>query len=104
MITDWHEEGKPVVVPRPAAPKPINIRPAPAPPQTVSLKKINEEKNNQRKPDAKHVSALRDALKAVVGHRPTTNNLQPTTIPKPVPSPKPLEPSPEELKKILDVQ
>jgi len=104
VITDWHEEGKPVVVPRPAAPKPINIRPAPAPPQTVSLKKINEEKNNQRKPDAKHVSALRDALKAVVGHRPTTNNLQPTTIPKPVPSPKPLEPSPEELKKILDVQ
>jgi len=105
-ITDWHEEGK-AVSPRPVVPRHIPVKHEPKavdvkPIQTVSLKKIGVEKNNQRKPDAKHVSALRDALKAVVGDRPTINDQRPTTVPKPVPSPKPLEPSPEELKKILD--
>ena len=118
VITDWHEEGKPVVVPRPALLKPTLPKPIPAPikhepkvidirpAQTVSLKKINEEKNNQRKPDAKHVSALRDALKAVVGDKKMTNDQTPMTNVKPVAPPVPKTttgPSAEELKKILDV-
>ena len=100
------------------------------PPPHVSLKNLNEKNNNQRKPDAKHVSDLKDALKAVIGNKPITENLrQTTTSPKLASSPNlpagkagPLEPrlndtvgqdrikhlevkqepSPEELKKILN--
>ena len=83
----------------------------------VSLENLKNKTNNQRKPDEKNVSALRDALKAVVGNKPTANppspkamegqsNSQPTTIPKLVPSTKPLEPktgpSAEELSKLLN--
>jgi len=44
---------------------------------------------------------LRDALKAVVGSQQTTYSQQPTINTKPEPK---KGPSPEELKKILDVQ
>ncbi|PIQ66582.1 MAG: hypothetical protein COV96_00660 [Candidatus Zambryskibacteria bacterium CG11_big_fil_rev_8_21_14_0_20_42_18] len=62
---------------------------APQPPvQKISLEQLKNKSNNQRKPDVKHLSDLREALKAVVGKQPlTTNNPQPTI------SPKPLEPS-----------
>ncbi|MDP3763200.1 MAG: type IV secretion system DNA-binding domain-containing protein [bacterium] len=98
VIIDWHEVG------RAAMPKPVLVKPNPLPPSTkltpppppkpvqnISLEHLKEKNNNQRKPDAKHVSDLRDALKTVVGNQPLTTN------------PK-SEPSSEELKKILDVQ
>ncbi len=123
LIIDWHEEGKttqskpipskpmpppkPVQQPKPFIPKtvftPVAI-PIPAP--KVSLKNLNEQQNNQRKPAPKHVSDLRDALKAVVGENKITNNkpqiTNNTQISNPKPGPK-QGPSPEELKKILDV-
>lgn len=80
----------------------IESKPIPPP---VSLKKLSEEKDNQRKPDIQRVSALRDALKAVVGENKITNNkpqiTNNTQISNPKPEPK-QGPSPEELKKILD--
>ncbi len=134
-IADWHEEGRvvpkaslpkaPTVFPtaKPQEKKPIDIRGlpampaqagqaekkiAPASPPSISLKDLREKNNNQRKPDAKHIADLRDALKVVVGKQSTINNQQPTMSPKLEASSKKLEaktgPSPEELKKILDVQ
>ncbi len=125
-ITDWHEEGRVVPTPRPVAsrsvpikqqePKVIDIRghkdkpfqpqskpqPIITPTPNLSLKNLNEKSNNQRKPDAKHVSDLRDALKAVVRDQP--KGTTPTASPSPRPQPQiKKEPSPEELKKILDV-
>ena len=118
-IADWHEEGK-VISPKPVAPKPSPPKPIPQKPfttkyepkaefkspQPISLKKISEEKDNQRKPDVQRVSALRDALKAVVDENKITNNQPQITNNTQIPNPK-LEPkqgpSPEELKKILDV-
>lgn len=137
-ITDWHEEGRPVpkvtvpkvvletratpvpvpisapaLVPKPIEKKPIDIRGG----KSISLENLKEKNNNQRKPDAKHVSDLRDALKAVISNKPTTNNQQPTANPKLETRSRQPEarlndtvgqaktgPSPEELKKILDVQ
>ena len=101
-------------------PKPVPPKPVPQKPfitkyepkaefkslQPISLKKISEEKDNQRKPDVQRVSALRDALKAVVDENKITNNQPQITNNTQIPNPK-LEPkqgpSPEELKKILDV-
>jgi len=118
-IADWHEEGK-VISPKPVVPKPVPPKPVPQKPfitkyepkaefkslQPISLKKISEEKDNQRKPDVQRVSALRDALKAVVDENKITNNQPQITNNTQIPNPK-LEPkqgpSPEELKKILDV-
>jgi len=118
-IADWHEEGK-VISPKPVVPKPLPPKPVPQKPfitkyepkaefkslQPISLKKISEEKDNQRKPDVQRVSALRDALKAVVDENKITNNQPQITNNTQIPNPK-LEPkqgpSPEELKKILDV-
>ncbi len=79
----------------------------------VSLESLKKKQDNQRKPDQKNVSALRDALKAVVGDQPKADNVQaPMTNvqsnPKPqAPSAKPQAqsgPSPEELKKLLGVE
>ncbi|MFH1178585.1 MAG: type IV secretory system conjugative DNA transfer family protein [bacterium] len=114
-IIDWHEEGRTVSLPKPTGPrstpykpepKAIDIRgykekfqqpqPVAVPSQNISLKNLNERNNNQRKPDAKNVADLRDALKAVTGQ----------IISHPVTEKKPetkTGPSPEELKKILDV-
>lgn len=129
-IVDWHDEGKVMEGPKmtaykPTAPKAIDTRsllmekptstslgtskpvfqsqqqvlaPAPKPVPKISLDNLKNNNNNQRKPDVKNVSALRDALKAVVG------DAQPKVESKPVPSLSPQSgPSPEELKKILDV-
>lgn len=131
-ITEWHavaQEPAPSATPRVIdrvvvkSPKPIDIREKrpilptvpraisqpvqPQLPKQVSLKEIIKSKDNQRKPDPKHVSDLRSALKAVVGDKPITHNQQPTTIKsesKLEPITKNLEPSIEELKKILDVR
>jgi len=116
MIAEWHEDGQlvskpplPKTVPvfpteKPLEKKPIDIREkkiiVPKLLPSVSLENLNEKSNNQRKPDAKHVSDLRDALKAVVGSEPKTQAHFPPAQPKPA-SRK--EPSSEELKKILDV-
>ena len=83
----------------------------------VSLEQL-KEKNNQRKPDAKHVSDLRNALEFVVGkHQPKISRhieqdhidkTKQTTDKKDDNKTSKLEtsqgPSHEELKKILDVQ
>ncbi|PIP55807.1 MAG: hypothetical protein CO183_02685 [Candidatus Zambryskibacteria bacterium CG_4_9_14_3_um_filter_42_9] len=121
QIADWHEEGRIVTKnppPKFAQNMPLSPPPSrpPSPPQSspktfkppekqyvhsISLENIKIKTDNQRKPDAKHIADLRDALKTVIGNQPTTKN------PKLAPSPKPLEPSsgpsPDELKKILDV-
>ena len=97
---------------RPQQPKP----PAPIyPTPSISLKSVSEKKDNQRRPDEKHISDLRDALKAVTGVSPVKSENS-RALPasgglrrdsnlsaSPPPQPK-KEPSPEELKKILDVQ
>jgi len=110
-ISDWHEDSPvtikspvlkmpaPPPVIRPVVESPLNRPQEKKPVPSISFSDLKEKNNNQRKPDPKRLSDLRDALKAVVGSQPTT--------PKLVPSPKPLEPSKgpssEELKKILDV-
>ncbi len=131
VIAEWHEEGRTEARPpfaRPAAPKPVLVKPGPQPidirglparqilsPQidkkpapvspkpmpSVSLEHLKEKNNNQRKPDAKRVADLRDALKAVVGNSPKT---QTPPLAQKQPSPEREKgPSPEALKKILDV-
>ena len=148
LISDWHEEGRTEVkapatrlaVPRPTSlsrPSPHIQKPSPSQPITpiskstltpplptplpvpkISLEHLKEKSNNQRKPDAKHVSDLRDALKAVVGDKagsssrgnsasfilstgaPTADKIPSASAPTPIKT----GPSPEELKKILDVK
>jgi len=70
--------------------KPIPPQPKPIMPN-VSLKSLT--KDNQRKPDPKHVSDLRDALKNVIGSEPKKSAPEP----KPAPGPRP-----EDLKNILN--
>ncbi|MDO8728912.1 MAG: type IV secretion system DNA-binding domain-containing protein [bacterium] len=130
-ITDWHEEGKTITTKSASLTsvpsKPIIQQPKPfipkhepkvvdtrtlKPPQPISLKKINEEQNNQRKPDVKRVSDLRDALNAVVGNQSKIQTPLPQMQSKPQPTLKATAvdaeirkgPSQEELKKILDAQ
>jgi len=106
LITRWHEEGRVVMPPRTSVPKAVTaspvikpqprpyIPPPPPPPppsQNISLESLRKKTDNQRKPDIKHVSDLRDALKTVMGNQLPTQ-----------PPPR-KEPSQEELKKILDV-
>lgn len=90
----------------PAAPQAIDVRgftPKPAPlPETpkvapklmkkpepaVSLKELKKQEDNQRKPDQKNVSALKEALQAMVKKE------EPKLSPVPAPEPK-LQPKPE---------
>ncbi|MFZ2484901.1 MAG: TraM recognition domain-containing protein, partial [Minisyncoccia bacterium] len=104
---------------RPVAQPIVQPKPQPVAPPVphVSLKNLNEHNNNQRKPDAKHVSDLRDALKAVtagsgippkavMGSEKITNPKPQITNNTQIPNPRPEikhGPSPEELKKILNV-
>ncbi len=104
--------------PKPASPiQPPVVRREPQisrPVPNVSLESLKGKTNNQRKPDDKHVSALRDALKAVVGEipnptPPAKGEKEGVKLTQTPPTP-PLSrggnqgPTPEELKKILDVQ
>ncbi len=136
-IIDWHNEGKqasatpalaraytPIQAPfrrsmspgsplPPLSPRPDTTRPfSPPTPahEPVSLQNLQKKKDNQRAPDQKSLSELREALKAIAKDVP-----QPASIPKPEPrpeapkaeAPKPKAasgPSTEELKKILDVK
>ncbi|MDO8565017.1 MAG: type IV secretion system DNA-binding domain-containing protein, partial [bacterium] len=126
-ITEWHGEGKVIEAPKKilypkkepssttqrtsqpidtrslaveAIPKPVP--PSPIKPQIpkVSLENLNNKTNNQRKPDAQHVSALRDALKAVVGEKPggapvsQVSNVQ-APMTNAQSSPKPQSPKPQ---------
>lgn len=131
-IVDWHGEGEIAAFPKEQVikypykkpePKAIDtrslaseVKPKPVPAPTpvskpipkVSLETLKNNSNNQRKPDAKNVSALREALKSVMGEAKMTNAQTP--IPNKAPMSKTIEekpkadgPSPEELKKILDV-
>ncbi len=98
----------PRVVSRPPSspPPPPAPPPAPRPVAPVSLKALADKKDNQRKPDPKNVSNLREALKAAVGSQPAISKQSPV-VPKTEPRPEPVvkkEPSIEELKKILDVR
>ncbi|MDO8471285.1 MAG: type IV secretion system DNA-binding domain-containing protein [bacterium] len=108
-ITNWHEEGR-VAIPKTSSPKVASIPPVVKLPEkkpelrplpSISLASLTKKADNQRKPDAKHISDLRDALRAVVGNQPLTTNQQPIINSKPEAK---KEPSAEELKKILDVQ
>ncbi|OHB05764.1 MAG: hypothetical protein A3B22_02070 [Candidatus Zambryskibacteria bacterium RIFCSPLOWO2_01_FULL_47_33] len=122
-IIDWHEEGRVVI--RTAPPKTVHVSPPPVlpvarPPErkplsSISLGSLNAKTDNQRKPDAKHVSDLREALKAVVGAGapakpensralPASGGLRRDSNLSASPPPKVTNgPSSEELKKILDV-
>lgn len=123
-ITDWHEEGRVAPLPKSTGPKSTPYKPEPKAidirgykekpqqsqsaamsPQNISLKDLSEKNNNQRKPDVRHISDLRDALKAVV--TANSDDQRPIMNPKLEAKSKKLEantgPSPEELKKILDV-
>jgi energy-coupling factor transporter ATP-binding protein EcfA2 len=126
-IVDWHEEGKAAVA-SPAkklGPKPIDTRniirdlpvkapataaaPPKVPPQPrISLEELKRKANNQRKPDVKNVSALRDALKTVMGsaariEKPVNVERKPEPLAPPKnEQPKANGPSPEELNKILN--
>ena len=106
-IIDWHGEGKeaPVAAPRSKAIDTRSLASEASRPKVIdrivpklSLDSLKNKTDNQRKPDIKNVSALRDALKQVVGGK----NEQETKL---APSTKPLEPrigpTPEDLKKIL---
>ncbi len=110
VIIDWHEEGRMATkIPSPkAAPVPKVTKPPP----NVSLETLARKNDNQRKPDAKHLSDLRDALKAVVGNQPTKPKApespahgQASGNSRSIQTPltKQNGPTPEELKKILDV-
>ena len=113
-ISDWHEEGQVVVktqmpkAPTPKPPVPVAVQPPPyRPPEkkpipSISLEQLKDRNNNQRKPDAKHVADLRDALKAVVGNPPPRSDLKSDSQGQTL-APKRTGPSAEELKKILDV-
>jgi hypothetical protein len=76
----------------------------------VSLDKLKEKNNNQRKPDQKHISALREALSAVVKEvkdKPKITPPPPKVEHKPFVEKTPevkKEPSPDELKKLLGVE
>lgn len=82
--------------------KPVEPKKESAP--KVSLEELKKKKDNQRAPDQKKVSALRDALSAVVGKEEVVEK-KPEPKPVPRPEPNPIvskgEPSPEELKKLL---
>ncbi len=74
----------------------------------ISLDVLKKKTDNQRKPDVKNVSALRDALQAIVKEPITPPISQPTPPPPPAPAPAPApnveakkEPTPEELKQLL---
>ncbi|MCR4279573.1 MAG: type IV secretion system DNA-binding domain-containing protein [Candidatus Zambryskibacteria bacterium] len=89
---------------KPASPPPVPKKQEVSP--KVSLESLKNKNNNQRKPDEKHVSALRDALKSV-GAQPTINNKQETSPePKLTANSSQLKagsgPSPEDLKKIFN--
>lgn len=94
----------------PVAPPPM---PRPEPRVEPSKPKISlgdlKEKNNQKRPDQKSISDLRNALRAVVGNQPTVKPVEekPKAPEQSAPtSPKieKREPTAEELRKILDVQ
>lgn len=99
-IMHWHEEGRSAVVAQDrdrSVHKPAN-RPLPqqtAPKQEgkINLESLKNNFNNQRRPDVRHVSDLRNALKTVMAKEHTEE-------PKTDSSPK--GPSTEELRKILD--
>lgn len=99
---------------RPEVPRSVP-RPEPKPvvPQ-LSLEELKKKANNQRKPDVKNVSALREALKGIVGELPASNG--PSLVgPKneereekgrqvPASLSQKNGPNPEELKKMLGVE
>ncbi len=74
----------------------------------ISLKEIKKKEDNQRRPEEKNISALRDALKAMVGEKKIDNEQKTINNIKPVPEIPKLEikkePSTEELKKLLEVE
>jgi len=149
VIVDWHSEGKVVASKEPKAPaikypakkaepKAIDTRslevekpkvPAPnlikmaqdkvKPAPKISLEELKRKNDNQRAPDVKNVSALRDVLKSMVRESPIqkapTERSNPVSLPTsgglrrnedltPLSSQVKKEPTPEELKKLLGVE
>ncbi|OGM92031.1 MAG: hypothetical protein A3J09_02865 [Candidatus Zambryskibacteria bacterium RIFCSPLOWO2_02_FULL_51_21] len=123
-IVEWHAPTEPpkpkILYPKTETPPPVS-KPGPIDARSftpapkliakkseakISLEELKKKADNQRKPDQKNVSALRDALKQVVGERkndqaPMTN-IQPNSNPQtPKIETKQNGPTPEELRKIL---
>ncbi len=76
---------------------------------SVSLEQLKKKNDNQRKPDAKNVNALRDILKTMVPETAPAPQPQATApvASAPAAAPKPeakKEPTPEELKKLLGLE
>jgi len=107
------KEEKPIKYPKKEAEVPVVEKK----PEAISLKTLKESSNNQRKPGAKNISDLRNALNAVVSKNSNNNELKKKeetkieTTPKPEVKTVPVEekkpdqktgPTPEELKKILN--
>ncbi len=93
--------------PKPVSALPPKMEKKPVPPK-ISLEELKKQGDNQRKPDDKNVSALRDALKAIVKEEPKreTKVSEPahsTQMPK-LKTESKNGPSPEELKKLLGVE
>ena len=92
------------VAPPPPAPRPVAPKLLKKEPPAISLKELKQKEDNQRKPDQKNVSAMRDALKAMVGEPSKTKEKllepKPSALIQPVAK---KEPTPEELKKLLGV-
>lgn len=69
--------------------------------KAISLEDLKKKQDNQRKPDEKNLKNLRDALKAVVGKDPIEEKK--TEVKESIKKENKTGPSPEELKKLLDV-
>ncbi len=106
-IIDWHNIGKESLKSeaKPAI-KPKRFEPNPAPSKPlvpkVSLESLNRSQDNQRKPDQKNVSALREALQKIAKPIQAVNPASPEVPRDKISSGK--EPSPEELKKLLGIE
>lgn len=112
----------PMPIPPPPLPKPLvapRLEPKLTVPQAslastsdsesrrVSLEVLKKKADNQRKPDEKNVSSLRDAVKAMVGELKETPAIKPNPAPPKVVQDEPKareEVSASELKKVLGIE
>jgi hypothetical protein len=94
--------------PPPKAPKLLAREPKPAAPK-ISLEELKKKQDNQRKPDQKNVSALKEALSKITPPPPPKPQApapkSPETSPRAAPAPRSRsEPTPEELKRLLGIE
>ncbi len=123
--TPFTPTSRPLTPPAPPSPPPVKtpqlLKKEESAAPKVSLSDLKKKQDNQRVPDEKRVSDLKEALKAVVGEPPKNApavKINPVSLPtsgglrrnEDLPSPLPpkseskKEPTPEELKKLLGVE